>query len=304
MHSENVERRTSNVERVLDAEFLRRLERLALVAKRVHLGAAKGERKSKRKGSSVEFADYREYVQGDDLRHVDWNIAGRLDHLYLKLFQEQEDLTLHVLIDASTSMNYGTPRKIDFACKVAAAVGYIALVSFDRLSVEAFAGEERQRLLPCRGKASANKLFTFLESVQAKGATTLEDSCRNYVLRNRTKGLALLISDLLDPEGFEGCLRRLSASGSDLYVMHVLSREEVDPPITGDLRLVDSETRAYTEISVSRTLIKKYKENLEGFREAVRQACLARNIGYIPTVSDMPFERVTLDILRRGGMVK
>lgn len=291
-------------ERILDAEFLRKLERLVLMARRVHLGAAKGERRSRRKGSSVEFADYRDYVQGDDLRFVDWNIAGRLDAMYLKLYEEQEDLTLHLLIDGSASMGFGEPPKLEFACKVAAALGYIALAGFDRVSAEVFLGESSRRLEPMRGKASANRLFAFLENARAEGKTQLDASCKSYILRNRAKGVALLISDFLDPEGFEGALRRLAQSGSDLYVLHVLSHEEVDPPITGDLRLVDSETQAYTEISMSRALLKRYKENLDGFCEALRRACVARNIAYVPAVSDMDFERLTLEVLRRSGLLR
>ena len=289
---------------LLDPEFLRKIEALALVSRRVQLGSAKGERKSKRKGSSVEFADYRDYVQGDDLRHVDWNIVARLNAFYLKLFQEQEDLTLHLLVDASASMAFGRPPKLNFACKMAAALGYIALAGYDRLSVEAFCVNDAWRLPPCRGKASAHKLFTFLGTVRAQGGTKLEESCRSYVLRNRARGVAVLLSDFLDPAGFAGCLRRLCMSGSDLYVIHVLSRDEVDPQISGDLRLIDSETKTYTEISMTRTLMKRYRENLDGLCAALRRACLARGIGYIPAVSDMPFERLTLDILRQGGMLK
>jgi len=296
---------TATKERLLDADFLRQIERLALISKRAQIGMAKGERKSKRKGSSVEFADYRDYVQGDDLRHIDWNLAGRLNTLYLKLFREQEDVTLHLLLDASASMAFGKPSKIGFACKVAAALGYIALVGYDRLSVEAFQhGATSHRLPACRGKASANKLFTFLQGIQTGGTTQLDDACRSYILRNRAKGVAVLFSDMLDPAGFEGCLRRLCMSGSDLYIVHTLARDEVDPPISGDLRLVDSETRAHTEISMSRTLLKRYRQNLDGFCDAIRRDCLARGIGYIPAVSDMPFERLTLDVLRRGGMLK
>lgn len=291
-------------ERILNAEFLRKLERLVLMARRVHLGSAKGERRSRRKGSSVEFADYRDYVQGDDLRFVDWNIASRLDALYLKLYEEQEDLTLHLLIDGSASMGFGDPPKIEYTCKVAAALGYIALAGFDRVSAEVFCGDSSRRLEPVRGKANTNRLFTFLEAVRAEGKTALEHSCRSYVLRNRAKGVALLISDLMDPDGYEGCLRRLAQSGSDLYVLHVLSREEVDPPITGDLRLVDCETDAYTEISMSRALLKRYKENLDGYCEATRRACVARNIAYVPAVTDVPFERLTLDVLRKTGMLR
>ena len=289
---------------LLEPDFLRKLERLALISKRARLGMAKGERKSKRKGSSVEFADYRDYVQGDDLRHVDWNIAARLDALYLKLFEEQEDLTLHLLIDASASMGFGTPAKLEFASRMAAALGYIALVGYDRLSAEAFCGDRVLRLPACRGRGNARKLFAFLEGIDADGPTRLEESCRSYLVRNRAKGVAVLLSDFLDPAGFEDCLRRLCMSGSDLYVIHVLSRDEVDPQISGDLRLVDSESQAFTEISMSRALLRRYQQNLDGFRSTLRRECLARDIGYVPAVSDMAFERIALDVLRQQGMVK
>lgn len=289
---------------LLDADFVRRLEHLALVSRRVQVGVAKGERNSKRKGSSIEFADYRDYVQGDDLRHVDWNIVGRLDALFLKLFREQEDLTLHLLVDASESMRFGRPAKIDFARQMAAALGYIALVGYDRVCVEAFRGPDGVRLAPCRGKASAQKLFGFLEGIEPGGGTALDAACRTYVLRNRAPGVTVLISDFLDPAGFEGALRRLKMSRSDVYVIHVLSPDEVEPPVSGDLRLIDCETDTFTEITMSRGLLKRYKENLAAFCEALRRECLARDIGYIRTVTDTSFERVTLDVLRRRGMLK
>lgn len=289
---------------LLTPDFLARLERLALMARKTQLGLAKGERKSKRKGSSVEFADYRDYVQGDDLRHVDWNIYGRLESLYLKLFQEQEDLTVHLLIDASRSMGFGTPAKVEMATRLAAAIGYIGLVGYDRVSAEAFSEGRTHRLAPCRGRAHASKLLAFLSAVQADGRTALEDSTKSYVLRNRAKGVAVLFSDFLDPEGFEGCLRRLLVSGSDCYAVHILSRDEIDPPIAGDLKLLDSEMPMHVEVSASPSLLRRYKKNLEGFCESVRTYCLARGIGYIFAPSDESFERLTLDVLRRGGMVK
>lgn len=295
---------TQGTETLLDPAFLRRLERLALVAKRTQLGVAKGERRSKRKGQSTEFADYRDYVQGDDLRHIDWNIYGRLNQLYLKLFQEQEDLTLHVLIDASRSMDFGTPTKLGFARKLAAAVAYIALVSYDRVSIEAFNGDAVQRLAPVRGKASAMKLFTFLQNVQAGGGTALEQQTRAYMLRNRARGVALLISDFFDETGYEGPIRRLTQSGSDAYAIHVLAPEEIEPSLTGDLKLVDSETQAFAEISVSRALLKRYKENRDGFCDEVRRFCLARGVGHYVVSSDTSVEELTLEVLRRGGLVK
>lgn len=289
---------------LLSPEFLRRLERLAIAARKAQAGTSKGERRSKRKGSSVEFADYRDYVQGDDLRHVDWNIYGRLEALYLKLFQEQEDLTVHLLIDASRSMGFGQPPKIEFAAKLAAAIGYIGLVGSDRVSVEAFADGITHRLTPCRGRASAPKLLSFLAGLRADGKTALDSTTRSYFVRNGAKGVAVLISDFLDPEGFEGCVRRLTISGSDCYAIHVLSRDEIDPPIAGDLKLLDSEFGGHVEISASPALLKRYRDNVSGFCEAVRTFCLARGVGYLFAPSDEPFERLTLDVLRRGGLLK
>jgi uncharacterized protein (DUF58 family) len=288
-------------ESLLEPEFLRKLERLAIGAKRVRLGHARGERKSKRKGSSVEFADYRDYVQGDDLRHIDWNILGRLDSLYLKLFQEQEDLTVHLLVDASKSMQFGSPSKISFAQKAAAAIAYIGLVGHDRVTAETF-GEHPTRLAPCTGKASTRKLLNYFASIEAGGATDLEAACRAYTIRNRAKGIKVFLSDFLDEAGFEGSLRRLAQTGSDVYVIHVLAPEEIDPKVTGDLKLLDSETGAHTEISVSPSLLRRYKENLTGFTEAIRSYCLARGMAYVLAPSDTPFERLTLEMLRRSGL--
>ena len=288
----------------LSPEFLARLERLALLARSTQLGMSKGERRSKRKGSSVEFADYRDYVQGDDLRHVDWNVYGRLEALYLKLFQEQEDLTVHLLVDASRSMAFGTPSKIEMAAKLASAIGYIGLVGYDRVSAEAFADGITHRLSPCRGKAQAGRMLSFFSAITADGRTALEESTKSYVLRNRAKGIAILFSDFLDPEGFEGSIRRLLQTNSDCYVVHILSREEIDPPIAGDLKLLDSEFSMHVEVSASPALIRRYKQNLEGFCESIRKYCLARGVGYVFAPSDESFERLTLDTLRHGGMLR
>ncbi|MFC1736810.1 DUF58 domain-containing protein [Candidatus Hydrogenedentota bacterium] len=296
------ETKTSNG--LLEPDFLKRLERLAIACKKAQLGMTKGERPSRRKGSSIEFADYRDYVQGDDLRFVDWNIFGRLDSLYLKLFRDQEDLTLHLMIDASKSMSFGNPRKLEFACKMAAALGYIALVGYDRITAEAFMGDTSVRLPNCRGKAAGGKLFAFLEGIEASGITSLEEDCRSYVIRNRSKGVAILFTDFFDPEGYEGCLRRLMQSGSELYVVHVLAPEEIDPEVMGDLKLVDCETQTFSEISMSPALLKRYKKNRDAFCEEIRRFCVSRNIGYFLAPSNAPVEQLTLDVLRKGGLVR
>lgn len=289
---------------ILEPEFLRKLERLALIARRAQLGGAKGERRSKRKGISIEFADYRDYVQGDEIRHIDWNIFSRLDSLHLKLFREQEDLTLHLLIDASRSMEFGTPPKLRFACKLAAALGYIGLAGYDRVCVEVLTEADPRALAPIRGKASAGKLFGFLESIRAEGPTRLESACRSHVLRIRSPGIMVLISDFFDEDGFEGSLRRLAGSGSDLYAIHVLAPEEVDPDVSGDLTFLDSETGGAVEVSISRAMLESYHARRESFCESIRRYCTARGIGYFMTPSDAPFEKLTLEILRKGGMIR
>lgn len=289
---------------LLDPEFLRKLERLALAARRVQIGITKGERNSKRRGSSVEFADYRDYVQGDDFRFVDWNIFGRLDALYLKLFREQEDLTVHLLIDASRSMAFGTPPKIQFACQLAAALGYVALCGFDHVTVETLSDETGRVLPPCRGKFSAGKFFNFLQGVETGGPTELERSCRGHVLRTRAKGVAVIVSDFFDPAGCEGALKRLMQSGSDVHVVHVLAPEEMDPELSGDLKLLDSETGGAVEISVSRDLLKRYHENRNVFCEGIRRFCLGAGIGYFLASSATPVENLLMDVFRRGGIVR
>ena len=295
---------TTNKEPLLSTALMMKLERLSIAVKRSQLGVTKGERKSKRKGQSVEFADYRDYVQGDDLRHVDWNLYARLDQLYLKLFQEQEDLTLHLLIDASKSMGFGTPHKFLFAQRLAAAIGYIGLTAYDRVSVAALSDGALTSLAPLRGQASARRLFAFLETLEARGGTQLASACRAHVIRNRAKGVALFISDFFDETGFEEALRQLAASGSEIYAVQVLAPEEIEPELSGDLKLIDSETQAFAEISVSHALIKRYHKNRDAFVERVRQYCVSRGIAHFLVSSATPIEHLTLDILRKGGMLR
>ncbi len=295
---------TSNTAPLLDAAFLRRLERMAIAVKKVHLGAAKGERRSRRKGTSTEFADFRDYVQGDDLRHVDWNIYGRLDELYLKLFQEFEDVTLHLLLDVSQSMAFGTPQKFAFGQKLVAAMGYIGLSGYDRVSVGLLTGERTEGLTPIRGKASANKLFAFLQNAESAGSTHLDEALRMYSMRQRSRGVYVVISDFLDEHGVENALKRLCATRSDVYVVQVLAPEELAPELTGDLKLVDSESEQYTEVSVSRALMKRYAQNRDAFVEKVRNYCLSRGMGHYLVSSDTPVENILLDVFRKGGLLR
>ena len=289
--------------RLLAPAFLARLERLSIAARKVQLGTAKGERKSRRKGVSTDFADYREYVQGDDLRHVDWNIYGRLDALHLKMYQDQEDLTVSLLIDASQSMTFGTPSKFAFAQKLAAALGYITLTKYDRLTVEAWGGAGTQRLEPCRGRAVTRKFLAFAEDLQAGGQADLAAGMRTFAARQSKKGVVILISDFLDEAGHEEPLRRLAQCG-EAHVVQVLAPEELAPRLTGDLKLVDAETGASAEISVSGALLADYAKRLDEFTDGIRSFCAARGMGYFLVSSATPVESFVMEPLRRGGVLR
>ena len=288
----------------LDPDFVRRLAQLSLVSRRILSGRMRGERRSKKRGISIEFADYRDYAPGDDLRFLDWNIYGRLDRLFLKLFIEEEDLFLYLLIDKSLSMAYGNPRKIDAAARAAAALGYIALCDLDRVSVSAFSGGEEVSLRPQRGRAATWRLFDFLENVEPEGETDTHAAARRFLLRNKRRGIVVYLSDLLDPAGYEEALKAIAASGMDLYVIHMLAEEEVDPDLAGDYKLVDVETAEPVEVTASAPMRRSYRRVLEGFCATAKAFCARRAVGYTFTTTAVPFDELVLRYLRSAGLVR
>jgi uncharacterized protein (DUF58 family) len=289
---------------LLDADFLARLEQLELVSRKIFLGRMKGERRSKRKGQSVEFADYRNYVVGDDLRFLDWNLFARLDRLFIRLFMEEEDLHFYVLIDNSLSMDFGDPKKIHYAKQIAAALGFIGLVNMDRVVIEAFNDRLTQSMPAVRGRRSLWQMLRFLEKLEPVGPSDLRQSLRSFTIKCSGKGIVVLLSDLMDKGGYEEALRYLVARQLDIYVIQILSQEEVEPEIVGDLRLVDVEDADVAEITVSAPLIKKYKQNLAAYRAALHEYCTRRGITYLFTTNQVPFDRLVLSYLRQRGLVK
>src|SRR5712692_4492942 len=224
---------------LLDPDFLARLEQLELVSRKIFLGRMKGERRSKRKGQSVEFADYRNYVIGDDLRHLDWNLYARLDKLFLRLFMEEEDLHFYVLIDNSLSMDFGNPTKLHYAKQVAAALSFIGLVNMDRVVIEVFNDRLTQSLPAVRGKRSLWRVLDFLEKLAPAGPSDMKQALRTFSLKSSGKGIVIVLSDFMDKGGYEDALRYLVARQMDIYAIQILSQEEIDPEILGDLKLVD-----------------------------------------------------------------
>ncbi len=289
---------------LLEPEFLHKLEQLELVSKKIFVGRMKGERKSKRRGSSVEFADHRQYSVGDDLRHIDWNVYGRLDKLFLKLFLEEEDLHFYTLLDTSLSMDFGEPTKLHYGKQVAAALSFIGLVNHDRVMLDTFGATLDAGMNSVRGRSQMYRVVGYLDKLAASGAGDLTAAAKAFAIKHSGKGVVVIISDFLDKRGYEPALRYLLARDMDIYVVHVLSREEVEPEIVGDLRLVDAEDDDVAEITVSAPLLKRYKDNLNAFVGGFKDWCTRRGITYIFTTNQTPFDKLILNYLRERGLVR
>jgi uncharacterized protein (DUF58 family) len=289
---------------LLDPQFLHRLEQLELVSRKIFLGLMKGERRSKRKGQSVEFADYRNYVKGDDLRFLDWNLYARLDRLFIRLFMEEEDLHLYLLVDNSLSMDFGTPTKLHYAKQVAAALAFVGLVNLDRVVIEAFNDRLTQSMPAARGRRSLWRVLDFLSKVEPAGPSNMREALRTFTIKSSGKGIVILLSDMMDKAGYEDALRYLVARQYDIYVIQVLSHEEIEPDALGDLKLIDIEDADEAEVTVGAPLIKRYKANLAAFQAGLQSFCMKRGVTYLFTSNQVPFDRLVLTYLRQRGLVK
>lgn len=289
---------------LLSPQLLAQLERLELVSRKVFRGRMKGERRSKRKGQSVEFADFRNYVHGDDLRFIDWNTYARLDKLFLKMFMEEEDLHFYALIDASRSMEFGDPSKLHLAKQLAASLGFIGLVRADRVKIETIGQPAGLRSPALRGRASLWRLLQQLDGIQTEEDSGLAKGVKNFCLRNTGKGIVVLISDLMDKRGYEEALRYLVAQQMDAYVVQVLSQEEIDPDVAGDLRLIDCEDDDVAEVTISAPLLKRYKQTLNSFINGAKDFCNRRGMVYMLANNKLPVEQLIVHYLRERGLVR
>ena len=300
----------------LTPELLRRLEQFQLLAARRAKSSAKGERRSRARGQSVEFADYRNYVHGDDFRYLDWNLYGRLERLFLKLYEEERELPVRIFLDASESMTFGEPRKFDFARQVAAAIGYVALSGFDRVSVIPFPDRAndanmdpgariaelaaRGALRSVRGKRSAIQFFQNLSKLTAGGAANLNEALRRGALEARQAGVAVVLGDFLDPAGYESGLNALVGRGFQVDLVQILAPDELSPATFGDLRLVDSESGAAQEVTFGRFRLKAYRQTVQNFMQRLREFCQARGINFFTASSNTDLQELLLKQLRKA----
>ncbi|HVL16052.1 MAG TPA: DUF58 domain-containing protein [Gemmata sp.] len=285
-------------EPLLTPEILRKLEVLELVSRKVRAGRTRGDRLSRRKGRGSEFADFRPYASGDDLRFLDWGLFARFERLFLRLFLEDEDLHVHLLIDASRSMAFGTPEKLLFAKRVAAAVGFVGLVNLDRVTVTAFADRVVSKSPTFRGRSSLPRLLAALDAVGPAEAGDFGRAARAIAPGLNGRGLVVVLSDFLDRAGVANGLRFLAARGMDAAAVHVLSPEEVEPDLAGDLRLTDAEDGSAAEVTVTADLMDRYRGALAGFRSRLTADCNRLGITLVGATSDTPFDRVALRLGR------
>jgi uncharacterized protein (DUF58 family) len=314
---------------LFDEAFLRKLERLAILSRRAMAGQLQGERRSTKRGQSVEFADFRPYAPGDDFRRIDWNAYARLERFFLKLFVEEEDLTVHLLLDASRSMAWGQPEKFGYAQRAAGALGYVALAGLDRVTVTALgpgdgAGQAQAHFPPHRGKQQAFALFEFLVGLQAGGQAHLRPALARYAAAATRPGPLILISDLFETapvpadrpasqaRPWADGLNALAARGFEVTVLHVLAPDEVDPGAAPwldegpgrDFRLLDSESGAAVEITADPDLLERYRRGVDAWQEEIRRFCGARGMHYVPVETSVPIEELLFAWLRHRGVLK
>ncbi|HDS31010.1 MAG TPA: DUF58 domain-containing protein [Firmicutes bacterium] len=289
---------------LLEPEFIRRLSKLKAETRMILGGVMKGEKRSRKYGTSVEFADYRDYHLGDDLRYLDWNIYARLERFFLKLFHEEEDLTVHILLDLSASMGTGDPPKSHYAKMLALALSYISLSNLDRLSLTTFSSELGPGTRLLRGRSHLQTVTDLLNRVVTSDKTDFDSSCRSFTIRHRSKGLVFVISDFLDPLHLTEGIKRLSYNKHDILLVQVLDKNEIEPELRGDWALTDSETGDIVEVSVSPRLIADYKYRMIQYLEDLRKFARRLGLGYILTTTDVPIEHFILKELVLTGAVR
>lgn len=289
---------------LFDDDFQRKLDYLALVSKRVFAGRMRAERRTKKTGAGVEFADHRDYQPGDDFRYLDWNVYQRFDRLLLRLFEEEEDLAIYFIVDTSASMAFGGGQKLRYAKKVAAALAYVGLANLDRVSIVTTADKVMERMPATRGKQRIFKVFRFLTEVQAEGETSLEDALKGFVAQNKRRGLAVLISDLYDPHGFERGINVLRYNKFDPFVVHVVDEAEARPKLSGDVLVYDCETGDEREVTVTARVLERFEEAYKDYLGEIDRFCTSKQVPFIRADVSVPFDELILRVFRRGGFLR
>ena len=286
-----------------DTGFLAELEGLRVLSRKIFRGQMRGERRSKNKGQSVEFVDYRPYLVGDDLRRIDWNMYGRLDRFYIKLFEEEEDLRLYVILDCSASMRYGNPDKFDAARKLAAGLSYVVLSNQESVAVSVFASGYDVITTPVRGKGKIHPILRKLGQLEPGGGSQLQAAVGRFMASSRKTGLVCVISDFLMPEGIE-TIAPLAGSGHQVELIQVLAPEEANPSLAGDVALVDAETGEAVEVSMGLSVMRRYHERLAALQAELRAFALRSGGDAFVYNTGAPLRDFVYNQLRRGRLLR
>lgn len=290
---------------LFDSEFLGRLEYLRIAARHLFAGTSAGSRAGRRTGPGLEFSEHRAYVAGDDFRHIDWAAFGRLERLLLRLCQQEEDLSIYFLLDASASMATGRPPKFDYARRLTAALGYVGLASLERVEILAVNSEGVcGHLAAGRGKSRLLSVLAFLRRLSPDGPTDLRRAVDAFLPHASKAGLAILVSDLFDPAGYDRAFLSLQASGFEPWCLHVADRADLAPEGLGDLAVEDAETGETMGVHLGPEVRERLIAEARRFGEEVRAWCTDRGIGYAAAPTDVPVDVLVLDVLRRGGFLR
>ncbi len=289
---------------LFDEQFQRKLDYLAIVSRRVFAGRLRAERRTKKSGSGVEFADHREYQPGDDFRYLDWNAYQRFDRLLVRLFEEEEDLAIYFILDTSASMGFDQGRKLRYAKQVCAALAYVGLANLDRVSIVTTSDRVLERMAETRGKARIFKAFRFLGEVEAGGPTDLEDAMKTFVAQHKRRGLAVLIGDLYDPAGFERGINVLRYNKFDPFVVHIVDPSEARPKLHGDVLVYDCETGDEREVTVTAKVLARFAEAHAQYLARVERYCSTHQVPYVAASVDVAFDEMILRVFRRGGFLR
>jgi uncharacterized protein (DUF58 family) len=289
---------------LLENETLARLERMRLAPRRRLTNRSRGEHHSAKGGSSTEFADYRDYVPGDDVRNVDWNIFARLERPYVKLYRHEEELQVVTIVDASSSMQF--EEKFLRAKQLAAAFGLMGLMNSERVSAYScnHLGTEPAFLPPCTGRISRRRLFDFLENIAGGGDFPIERAIEAVLRRHRGRGIVILLSDFLTFGDLERPLNQLFSAGLEVFAVQILGPTEINPEITGDIRLVDCETSHSVDVTSAGDLLGIYEEHRLALEEELGILCRQRSGRFLSISSGDPLDWVLFDQLRRKGWVR
>lgn len=303
---------------LFDEELLARLRRLVLLSRRSVAQGIAGEHKSRRKGSSPEFADFKSYSQGDDYRRIDWNIYSRLDALFIRLSEVTTELTVHLLIDSSHSMNWKSDSseysKFSYARRLAGSLAYVSLWHFDRIVITPFSDKLGTSFGPAQGRSQIQPAFHYLTGLQSQGTTNLEDAVKRYVSARQRPGVLLLFSDLLseDAESLRAALRHARNRGWQVSVIHLVDAAELSPgsvvlplgehrPVT--LELIDLEGGDRLRLTANDSLLERYQDAVTRWRSEIERTCIEEAADYIFLQTDWSFEMIVMRRLFEAGLV-